>query len=86
MATFHPTLAPRSQGDDRQTWARSKRSLSALRTKTMVAGNLFGGLRVSMATTGYANVKEFQKAEVMVAPSLQSEGKALQRSHQVGMG
>lgn len=48
--------------------------------------NLFGGLRVSMATTGYANVKEFQKAEVMVAPSFQSEGKALQRSQHVGMG
>ena len=48
--------------------------------------NLFGALRVSMATTGYADVKEFQKAEVMVAPALQSEGKALQRSQRIGMG
>ena len=48
--------------------------------------NLFGGLRTSMATTGYANLKEFQKAEVMVAPSLQTEGKSLQRSQGVGMG
>jgi IMP dehydrogenase len=48
--------------------------------------NLFGALRVSMATTGYANVKEFQKAEVMVAPALQTEGKRLQRSQSVGMG
>ena len=39
-----------------------------------------------MATTGYADVKEFQQAEVMVAPALQTEGKALQRSQQVGMG
>ena len=48
--------------------------------------NLFGALRVSMATTGYADVKEFQHAEVMVAPALQTEGKALQRSQHVGMG
>ena len=48
--------------------------------------NLFGALRTSLATCGYANIKEFQKAEVMVAPSLQTEGKGLQRSQQIGMG
>jgi IMP dehydrogenase len=39
-----------------------------------------------MATTGYESVKEFQKAEVMVAPALQTEGKSLQHSQGVGMG
>lgn len=39
-----------------------------------------------MATTGYQNIKEFQKAEVMVAPSLQTEGKVLQQAQRVGMG
>jgi len=48
--------------------------------------NLFGALRTSMATTGYESVKEFQKAEVMVAPALQTEGKSLQRNQGVGMG
>ncbi len=48
--------------------------------------NLFGALRTSMATTGYSNLKEFQKVEVMVAPALQTEGKSLQRSQAVGMG
>ena len=48
--------------------------------------NLFGALRTSMATCGYETVKEFQKAEVMVAPALQTEGKALQRAQGVGMG
>ena len=48
--------------------------------------NLFGALRTSMATTGYETVKEFQKAEVMVAPSLQTEGKSLQRAQGIGMG
>ncbi len=48
--------------------------------------NLFGALRTSMATTGYENLKEFQKAEMMVAPALQTEGKSLQRAQGVGMG
>jgi IMP dehydrogenase len=39
-----------------------------------------------MATTGYADLKEFQKAEVMVAPALRTEGKSLQRDQRVGMG
>ena len=37
--------------------------------------NLFGRLRTSMATCGYIDIKDFQKAEVMVAPALQTEGK-----------
>ena len=48
--------------------------------------NLFGALRTSMATTGYETVKEFQKAEVMVAPSIKTEGKSLQRAQGIGMG
>jgi IMP dehydrogenase len=39
-----------------------------------------------LATCGYANIKEFQKAEVMIAPALKTEGKDLQRSQHVGMG
>ena len=48
--------------------------------------NLFGGLRTSMATTGYRDIAEFNRAELMVAPALQTEGKQLQRSQEVGMG
>ena len=47
--------------------------------------NLFGALRTSMATTGYETLKEFQKAEVMVAPSLKTEGKILQQQQGIGM-
>jgi IMP dehydrogenase len=47
--------------------------------------NLFGGLRRAMAMTGYSSIKEFQKVEVMVAPSVLSEGKALQRGQRSGM-
>ncbi len=85
MATFHPTL-PRGA----RVYAGQKATLSEI-----IAGpahendgtlNLMGGLRTSMATTGYETVKEFQKAEVMVAPSLQTEGKTLQRAQGIGMG
>ena len=48
--------------------------------------NLFGGLRRAMAMTGYSSIKEFQKVEVMVAPSVTTEGKSLQRQQGVGMG
>jgi len=34
--------------------------------------NLIGALRRSMATTGYSDLKEFQRVEVVVAPYLQS--------------
>ena len=39
-----------------------------------------------MATCGYENIKEFQKAEVMIAPSIKTEGKVEQRIQRVGMG
>jgi IMP dehydrogenase len=85
MATFHPTL-PRG--------ARVKTAVRGTLQEILVGPahendgrlNLFGGLRTSMATCGYETVKEFQKAEVMVAPALQTEGKQLQRSQGIGMG
>jgi IMP dehydrogenase len=48
--------------------------------------NLFGALATSMATTGYANVKEFQKAELVIAPAIKTEGKLYQTQQRVGMG
>ena len=85
MATFHPTL-PRGARVHVGNLGTLEEILAGPAHENDGRRNLFGALRVSMATTGYANLKEFQKAEVMVAPSLQSEGKALQRSQRVGMG
>ena len=48
--------------------------------------NLFGALRTSMATCGYEDIPSFHRAEVMIAPALQTEGKQLQREQHVGMG
>jgi len=39
-----------------------------------------------MATCGYEDIRSFQRAEVMVAPALMSEGKKLQNEQHVGMG
>ena len=85
MATFHPSL-PR--GTRVRTEVRGTLSEILLGPAHENDGrlNLFGALRTSMATCGYGSVKEFQKAEVMIAPALLTEGKYLQRSQGVGMG
>ena len=85
MATFHPTL-PRGARVQTRTIGTLEEILVGPAHENDGRLNLFGGLRTSLATCGYANIKEFQKAEVMVAPSLQTEGKALQRSQGLGMG
>jgi IMP dehydrogenase len=84
MATFHPDL-PRGTRVKTSPLGTLKEILLGPAPVNDGSMNLFGGLRTSMATTGYQTVKEFQKAEVMVAPSLQTEGKLLQRSQGVGM-
>jgi IMP dehydrogenase len=85
MATFHPTL-PRGTRVEVGRLGTLEEILLGPAFENDGTRNLFGALRTSMATTGYADVKEFQQAEVMVAPALQSEGKTLQRSQRVGMG
>ena len=85
MATFHPTL-PRGARVQTATRGTLKEVLLGPANENDGKLNLFGGLRTSMATCGYVDVKEFQKAEVMVAPALMTEGKSLQKSQGVGMG
>ncbi|MCZ7527527.1 MAG: GuaB3 family IMP dehydrogenase-related protein [Acidimicrobiia bacterium] len=85
MATFHPTL-PRGARVEVGRKASLQEILVGPAHENDGSLNLFGALRTSMATTGHESVKEFQKAEVMVAPALQTEGKALQRAQGVGMG
>jgi len=84
MATFHPTL-PRGTRVYAGQSCTLKELLLGPANENDGRLNLFGALRTSMATTGYQNIKEFQKAEVMIAPALQTEGKVLQVSQRVGM-
>lgn len=85
MATFHPTL-PRGARVEVGNRGTLEEILVGPAHENDGKLNLFGALQVSMATTGFSDVKEFQKAEVMIAPSLQTEGKSLQRSQKIGMG
>jgi IMP dehydrogenase len=85
MATFHPTL-PRGTRVHTPTRGTLEEILVGPAHDNDGRMNLFGGLRTSMATCGYQTLKEFQKAELMVAPALQTEGKSLQQAQHVGMG
>ncbi|MGA7952434.1 MAG: GuaB3 family IMP dehydrogenase-related protein [Gloeobacterales cyanobacterium] len=48
--------------------------------------NLLGCLQTSMGTLGAKNLKEMQQVEVVIAPSLLTEGKVYQKAQQLGMG
>src|SRR5438552_7586814 len=85
MATFHPTLprGTRIATTPNGTLAEIIRGPARENDGTF---NLMGALRTSMATCGYRDIAEFNRAELMVAPALQTEGKHLQREQGVGMG
>ena len=80
---------------DAAAWRTGVRGPAAARSREILVGpahdndgtlNLFGALRTSMATTGYETVKEFQKAEVMVAPVAPDRGQvaAARAAHRHG--
>ncbi len=48
--------------------------------------NLLGAIKTSMGTLGALSIKEMQNVEVVVAPSLLTEGKVYQKAQQLGMG
>ncbi|HEV8563436.1 MAG TPA: GuaB3 family IMP dehydrogenase-related protein [Actinomycetota bacterium] len=85
MATFHPTL-PRGARVKTQQVATLEEILVGPAHENDGTFNLFGALATSMATTGYASIKEFQKAELVIAPSIKTEGKTYQTQQRVGMG
>lgn len=85
MATFHPTL-PRGARVQTQIKGTLEEILVGPARENDGTLNLCGALRTSMATTGHETLKAFQKAEVMIAPALQTEGKSLQNDQKIGMG
>ncbi|HAW49683.1 TPA: GuaB3 family IMP dehydrogenase-related protein [bacterium] len=48
--------------------------------------NLIGALRTAMGICGAKNIKEMQNAELIIAPSIQTEGKIFQVFQRTGMG
>jgi IMP dehydrogenase len=85
MATFHPTLPRGARVKTAQNGTLEQILLGPAHENDGTF-NLMGSLRTSMATCGYEDIPAFHKAEVMVAPALQSEGKQLQRAQEIGMG
>ena len=85
MATFHPTL-PRGARVAVEQNATLEQIVIGPATENDGTLNLMGALRTSMATCGYESIHDFQKAEVMLAPAIKTEGKSLQRAQHIGMG
>ena len=85
MATFHPSLPRGARVATVQNGTIQEILIGPARENDGTF-NLMGALRTSMATTGYKDIAEFNRAELMVAPALQTEGKQLQRDQGVGMG
>ena len=48
--------------------------------------NLVGALRSAMGVCGARTIADFQRTEMVVAPSIKTEGKVQQRDQKVGMG
>jgi IMP dehydrogenase len=85
MATFHPTL-PRGARVKTTQNGTLQEIITGPARENDGTFNLMGGLRTSMATCGYQDIAEFNRAELMIAPALQTEGKSLQRDQGIGMG
>ena len=85
MATMHPDLPRGTRVQTKQIGSLEEILVGPAHENDGTL-NLFGALRTSMATCGYGTIKEFQKAELMVAPAIKTEGKALQQQQGVGQG
>jgi len=79
MATFHPDL-PRGTRVKAGEQMPLREILVGPSRRSDGTTNLFGALRTSMATCGYKNTKKFHKAELIIAPAVQTEGKGLQQA------
>ena len=48
--------------------------------------NLVGAITTCMGNVGAASIREFQETEIIIAPSIKTEGKLFQVVQSVGMG
>ncbi|HWY75075.1 MAG TPA: IMP dehydrogenase, partial [Verrucomicrobiae bacterium] len=48
--------------------------------------NLVGAITTCMGNVGAATIREFQETEIIIAPSIKTEGKLFQTVQSVGMG
>lgn len=77
MANSHPEL-PRGTRINVGTRGTLKEILYGPTSATDGTQNLIGALKVALGMCGAFNIKELQKAEMIIAPSIKTEGKIFQ--------
>ena len=75
MATFHPTLPRGARVRTNQNGSLQEIITGPARENDGTF-NLMGALRTSMATCGYRDIAEFNRAELMIAPGAPERGQA----------
>ena len=84
MATPHPNLPRGTRIKVGTTGTLSEILFGPAKTDDGTQ-NLVGALMTSMGNLGVANIKEMHKVEMIIAPSIQTEGKVFQTAQKVGM-
>jgi IMP dehydrogenase len=85
MATPSPVL-PRGTRIKVGTESTLEILLHGPASKDNGSENLVGALKTSMSTLGASTLQEMQEVEVIIAPSILSEGKIYQTAQKLGMG
>ena len=85
MATPSPVL-PRGTRINVGTTGTIKQILTGPAKLDDGTHNLLGALKTSMSTLGAKDIAQMQQVEVIIAPSLLTEGKVYQKAQQLGMG
>lgn len=85
MATSSPTL-PRGTRIQVGTRGTLEEILFGPAKRDDGLMNYIGALKLCMGSVGARTLREMQQAELIIAPSLPTEGKAEQRAQRVGMG
>ncbi|MDD5729901.1 MAG: GuaB3 family IMP dehydrogenase-related protein [Candidatus Omnitrophica bacterium] len=85
MATSHMNL-PRGTRIYVGTTGTLKEIISGPARVDDGSQNLMGALKTSMGSLGASNLKEMHDVEIIIAPSIQTEGKIFQVGQRVGMG
>jgi IMP dehydrogenase len=85
MATPHANL-PRGTRIRVGTTGRLRQILFGPADVDDGSQNLVGAITTCMGNVGAANLHEFQETEIIIAPSIRTEGKLFQQVQMVGMG
>src|SRR5437879_9476696 len=85
MVTPHVTL-PRGTGIKVGTTGPLKQILFGPAEVDDGSQNLVGAITTCMGNVGARNIAEFQQTEIIIAPSIKTEGKLFQAVQSVGMG